>query len=124
MDRLGDGLGLVAVDAAGGELMGDGERVETLGQPAKRPPRAKPPWRLVASGRRPNQSGLQEKSSNVTGPRQLSGSRKELPPSQDCRGRCLLAASIWDDIAMAAHPGQLRVRIRTSTTNPTADRRP
>ena len=28
VDRLRDDLGLVAVDAAGGELLGDGERVE------------------------------------------------------------------------------------------------
>ena len=42
VDRLRDDLGLVAVDAAGGELLGDGERVEHARQPATRPTQAKP----------------------------------------------------------------------------------
>ena len=36
MDGLGDDLGLVAVDAAGSELLGDGERVEHAWQPTTR----------------------------------------------------------------------------------------
>ena len=36
VNRLGDDLGLVALDAAGGELLGDGERVEHRGQPTSR----------------------------------------------------------------------------------------
>lgn len=37
VDSLGDDLGLVALDAASGELLGDGERVEHAEQPTTRP---------------------------------------------------------------------------------------
>ena len=36
VDRRGDDLGLVAVDAAGGELLRDGERVEHRGSLPRR----------------------------------------------------------------------------------------
>ena len=42
VDRLGDDLGLIAVDAAG-VLLGDGERVEHAGSLTMRPPRAQQP---------------------------------------------------------------------------------
>ena len=41
MDGLGDDLGLVAVDAVSGELLGDGERIEHAWQPTTRPGAAK-----------------------------------------------------------------------------------
>ena len=42
VERLRDDLGVVAGNAAGGELRGDGERVEHRGQPTTRPAEAKP----------------------------------------------------------------------------------
>ena len=51
-DRVGDDLGLVAVDAAGGELLGERRACRTCWQPTRRPRHGRnSPCRLVDSGR-------------------------------------------------------------------------
>ena len=51
VDRRRDDLGLVAVDAAGGELLGDRERVEHAGSLPRGRHRRNRPRRRVDSGR-------------------------------------------------------------------------